>query len=670
MKTAFQSWKGISVAVLVLFILPLASLLLSIPARASENVWRELDTGIDFEISPESYGLHDIWANSASDIFAVGDNGVIVHYDGSSWHKMNSGVTSSLSSVWGSSSSDVFVTTGGTILHYDGSTWSEMATGGYGAGDVWGSSASDVYAVGGKRILHYDGGSWTEIVGTGSSHSRYGVWASSSSDVFVIGSGGRVEHYDGSTWTLMDNLDSAFLLTIWGSSSSDVFAGGDKRAVFHYDGSTWRRMSLPHSTHNDQIVSFWGSSPSNIFAVSNTNAIYRYDGSAWTEMNRWLLTWNLWGIGGSSANDVYAVGYPCHPERSPILHYPEPEWLGDAVDNVALTWSTGGSAKWIAQTCRSYYDGDAVQSGYITHNQATWIRTTVTGPGTLSFYWMVRSQDEYDCLEFHIDGLEQVSISGSPQWEQETHSIASGTHIVEWRYTKDGSQDSDMDRAWLDKVEFTSTPTYALSVYESPSGSGTVTPSPSQPSGGYTAATEVTLTAEANEGYEFDHWSGTSNNNINPTTVTMNSDKSVTAYFEEIPPDQHTLSVSVSGQGTTNPSVGSHGYDEGTEVTVTAYSASGWEFDHWSGALSGSQNPTTMTMDSDKQVSATFIAEGQAFPLYLIYIIGAAFGVLVLILAIRKVRKKALSPMEQLEKEKQEIIEMIDEALEEEKRRR
>ena len=37
---------------------------------------------------------------------------------------------------------------------------------------------------------------------------------------------------------------------------------------------------------------------------------------------------------------------------------------------------------------------------------------------------------------------------------------------------------------------------------------------------------------------------------------------------------------------------------------------------------------------------------------------------------IKKVRKKPLSPREQLEKEKQEIIEMIDEALEEEKRTR
>jgi hypothetical protein len=77
------------------------------------------------------------------------------------WSPMSSGTTRNLSGVWGSSGSNVFaVGDGGTILHYDGRTWSAMSSGTteslFG---VWGTSATDVFAVGATgTILHYDGG--------------------------------------------------------------------------------------------------------------------------------------------------------------------------------------------------------------------------------------------------------------------------------------------------------------------------------------------------------------------------------------------------------------------------------------------------------------------------------------------------------------------------------
>ncbi len=67
------------------------------------------------------------------------------------------------SSVWGSSATDVFaVGLGGRILHYDGNTWSAQASGrAVWLKGVWGSSATDVFAVGeDSTILHYDGSDW------------------------------------------------------------------------------------------------------------------------------------------------------------------------------------------------------------------------------------------------------------------------------------------------------------------------------------------------------------------------------------------------------------------------------------------------------------------------------------------------------------------------------
>ncbi len=65
----------------------------------------------------------------------------------------------------------------------------------------------------------------------------------------------------------------------------------------------------------------------------------------------------------------------------------------------------------------------------------------------------------------------------------------------------------------------------------------------------------------------------------------------------------YTLTTNTVGQGTVT---GAGTYDDGSTVTVTATPASGWEFDGWSGALSGTANPETVLMNADKNCTATF----------------------------------------------------------------
>ena len=137
--------------------------------------------------------------------------------------------------------------------------------------------------------------------------------------------------------------------------------------------------------------------------------------------------------------------------------------IGDAVDNTSLTWTTGGNANWAWQAAISYYGGDAAQSGTITHSQSTWVQTTVTGPGTLSFYWKVSSESNYDYLRFYIDGAEQSGkISGEVNWQQKSYTIPSGTHTLKWAYTKDVSINKGSDKGWLDYVVLTPLPTVTI----------------------------------------------------------------------------------------------------------------------------------------------------------------------------------------------------------------
>ena len=153
----------------------------------------------------------------------------------------------------------------------------------------------------------------------------------------------------------------------------------------------------------------------------------------------------------------------------------------------------------------------------------------------------------------------------------------------------------------------TATTTYTLSVSVSPSGAGSVSPS----GGEYSPGAQVTLTASPASGYIFDYWSGSASGTTSTITITMDSDKSLTANFETIPTVSHDLTISVNGQGTTNPSVGTYKYDNGTQVTITASPASGWKFDHWSGDASGTLPTTVITMDSDKDITTYFEEESQ-----------------------------------------------------------
>jgi endo-1,4-beta-xylanase len=74
----------------------------------------------------------------------------------------------------------------------------------------------------------------------------------------------------------------------------------------------------------------------------------------------------------------------------------------------------------------------------------------------------------------------------------------------------------------------------------------------------------------------------------------------------------HTLNVSVSGGGTTSPSAGNYSYKAGTAVTITAIPLQGSVFSGWSGSITGSTNPLTITMDGNKSLTANFTTQGTA----------------------------------------------------------
>ena len=79
---------------------------------------------------PQGNSLRAVWGTAASNLFAVGHGGTIIHYNRADWSVMVSGTTEHLTGIWGASDTDVIaVGEKGTILHFDGTNWSAMTSG-------------------------------------------------------------------------------------------------------------------------------------------------------------------------------------------------------------------------------------------------------------------------------------------------------------------------------------------------------------------------------------------------------------------------------------------------------------------------------------------------------------------------------------------------------------
>ncbi len=261
-------------------------------------------TTITIEISEN---LRDIWGSSVPEIFAVGDAGVILRFDGTVWNLMSGGTSESLYGVWGSSGTDVFaVGNAGTILHYDGTLWQPMNSGTENAlYSIWGYIGSDIFAVGENGIiLHYDGTAW-QPMNSGTSGKLTAVQGSSGSDVFVSGDMGRILHYDGTAWQTMNSNTSENLKALRiNEDGSKAFAAGNAGTILYYDGAQWHEAD---SGTSDWLYGIGGASDTDIFAVGQDGIILRYDGFAWFKMNSGTSAW-LKSIWASSDADMFAVG--------------------------------------------------------------------------------------------------------------------------------------------------------------------------------------------------------------------------------------------------------------------------------------------------------------------------------------------------------------------------
>ena len=121
----------------------------------------------------------------------------------------------------------------------------------------------------------------------------------------------------------------------------------------------------------------------------------------------------------------------------------------------------------------------------------------------------------------------------------------------------------------------------------------------------YEVGSQVELSATPATGWEFEQWTGGIESTENPVTINLNEAKEVTAIFVR---KQYNLNLTITGEGTVNEQIISQPaqYDFETQVRLTAVAANDWEFESWSGDISGSNNPIELSIDKEYQLGANF----------------------------------------------------------------
>jgi hypothetical protein len=111
--------------------------------------------------------------------------------------------TDDLLTIWGTGPENVWATGGddGVMLHYDGTSWADVTPAVIRDSQIitlrftslWGTGPSDVWTVGTNGLtLHYDGTDWVELSAPFSINWLYGLWGTYDSDLWAVGFGGTI----------------------------------------------------------------------------------------------------------------------------------------------------------------------------------------------------------------------------------------------------------------------------------------------------------------------------------------------------------------------------------------------------------------------------------------------------------------------------------------------
>ena len=199
--------------------------------------------------------------------------------------------------------------------------------------------------------------------------------------------------------------------------------------------------------------------------TSGVTIRYTLDGSEPTESST-LCTSSGFNVFDTTTIKAKAFKDGMLPSETVSVRLIRLQTLAEAIDVPLWTVTTAGDAAWVVDTETTFeVKGSSARSGAITHEESTWMQTSVEGSGTLTFRWKASCEDDpdntwaWDYLVFEADGAELAHIDGQTEWREVRVQLGTGTHTLSWTFTKDFMDGDDVgdDCGWVDCVTWTPT---------------------------------------------------------------------------------------------------------------------------------------------------------------------------------------------------------------------
>lgn len=257
--------------------------------------------------------LRGVYAADPGHVWAVGDNGIILFFNGTGWSRQPSGTNVSLNSVSGADAGHVWaVGQGRSILFFNGSAWNaQQPPPGNPSGsliDVDALDASHVWAVGiNGEILFCSGSSWS-AQNSGSAESLRGVSAADAGHVWAVGFKGTILFYNGSSWAANPQSGTAEIFDLNAVNALDAshaWLVGSMGTIDFYNGGKWVRQSNISDEYD--LYGIDAIDAGHAWAVGHRGAVMFFDGSSW-KVQDFGTSWTLAGIDALDSSHIWAVG--------------------------------------------------------------------------------------------------------------------------------------------------------------------------------------------------------------------------------------------------------------------------------------------------------------------------------------------------------------------------